>query len=41
VLTHAPKFIEGVDAADRELAAGETVLLADPSKHQEQQHRFR
>jgi len=25
VLTHAPEFVEGMAAADRELAAGETV----------------
>jgi PHD/YefM family antitoxin component YafN of YafNO toxin-antitoxin module len=29
VLTHAPEFIEGMAAADRELATGETVSLAD------------
>jgi len=29
VLTHAPQFIEGMAAADIELAAGETVSLAD------------
>jgi antitoxin (DNA-binding transcriptional repressor) of toxin-antitoxin stability system len=29
VLAHAPQFIEGMAAADGELAAGETVSLAD------------
>jgi prevent-host-death family protein len=29
VLAHAPQFIEGMAAADIELAAGETVSLAD------------
>jgi PHD/YefM family antitoxin component YafN of YafNO toxin-antitoxin module len=29
VLTHAPQFIEGMAAADAELAAGETVSLTD------------
>jgi prevent-host-death family protein len=29
VLTHAPRFIEGMAAADAELAAGTTVALAD------------
>ncbi len=28
VLTHAPEFVEGMAAADLELAAGETVSLA-------------
>ncbi len=29
VLTHAPEFVEGMATADAELAAGETVSLAD------------
>jgi PHD/YefM family antitoxin component YafN of YafNO toxin-antitoxin module len=29
VLAHAPRFVEGMAAADGELAAGETVSLAD------------
>jgi PHD/YefM family antitoxin component YafN of YafNO toxin-antitoxin module len=29
VLAHAPQFVEGMVAADGELAAGETVSLAD------------
>jgi PHD/YefM family antitoxin component YafN of YafNO toxin-antitoxin module len=29
VLSHAPQFVEGMPAADRELAAGETRSLAD------------
>jgi hypothetical protein len=29
VLTHAPQFVDGMAAADAELAAGETVSLAD------------
>jgi PHD/YefM family antitoxin component YafN of YafNO toxin-antitoxin module len=29
VLAHAPEFVEGMAAADNELAAGETVSLAD------------
>ncbi len=29
VLAHAPEFVEGMIAADHELAAGETVSLAD------------
>lgn len=29
VLAHAPEFIEGMTAADSELAAGETALLTD------------
>jgi antitoxin YefM len=29
VLTHAPQFVEGMATADAELAAGETVSLAD------------
>lgn len=29
VLAHAPQFIEGMAAADAELAAGATVSLAD------------
>jgi PHD/YefM family antitoxin component YafN of YafNO toxin-antitoxin module len=29
VLAHAPEFVEGMAAADDELAAGETVSLAD------------
>ena len=28
MLTHAPQFVEGMSAADVELAAGETVSLA-------------
>ncbi len=29
VLAHAPEFVEGMASADAELAAGETVSLAD------------
>ena len=29
VLAHAPQFVDGMAAADAELAAGETVSLAD------------
>ncbi len=29
VLAHAPQFVEGIAVADAELAAGETVSLAD------------
>jgi antitoxin YefM len=29
ILAHAPRFVEGMAAADAELAAGETVSLAD------------
>jgi prevent-host-death family protein len=29
VLSHAPEFVDGMAAADAELAAGETVSLAD------------
>jgi antitoxin YefM len=29
VLAHAPQFVEGMTSADAELAAGETVSLAD------------
>jgi prevent-host-death family protein len=29
VLAHAPQFVDGMVAADAELAAGETVSLAD------------
>jgi PHD/YefM family antitoxin component YafN of YafNO toxin-antitoxin module len=29
VLAHAPQFVDGMAAADGELAAGETVSLAD------------
>ncbi len=29
VLAHAPEFVEGMAAAEAELAAGETVTLAD------------
>jgi PHD/YefM family antitoxin component YafN of YafNO toxin-antitoxin module len=29
VLAHAPEFVEGMAVADGELAAGETVTLAD------------
>jgi antitoxin YefM len=29
VLAHAPEFVEGIATADAELAAGETVSLAD------------
>lgn len=29
VLAHAPEFVEGMAAADAELAAGQTISLAD------------
>jgi PHD/YefM family antitoxin component YafN of YafNO toxin-antitoxin module len=35
VLAHAPEFVEGMVTADVELAAGETVSLADASKELE------
>lgn len=39
VLTHAPEFVEGIATADAELAAGETVSLADVRKELEATER--
>lgn len=35
VLAHAPKFVEGMAAADAELAAGETTSLAEARRQLE------
>jgi antitoxin YefM len=35
VLAHAPEFVEGMAAADAELAAGETISLADARRQLE------